>query len=837
MKKTFLPGLALVLTSALHAQFYAPETDFHDISQRCFPVEAARVLAWQHPGAGAGAITEVTYRLEETADHESVWRIEWLGAEHQKLREKTVRYPESLLSEGPKYFREVFRQLCGDDWKSDGTSPGYVAAYWEGAKMAGVSRPDAIAAAGRLIAGRAHLEQADAARLAGLLAHGAMPSTATKLTIDSVLLARAAAWLCIAENPAPSQNDSPWVPILVLAGRDNLAQTVWKQASQRAEPERGDAERYWDFYLQRPLARDCFLFAAQAGNRQFAMPAMIFPHHFDPEWTGVLVSVADEIFGPQVTTRFFEYGPNISVRGEVAGGHWGARMPGLAMGEWLKALRGFQPSALDYQGYREPLKTALSSDATDVLAQFAPLINLGLEGGGPLIPVADVTARDLLGYGWEELGMQFGYTYNFLAHELGDDAAADELAKSCLEKLKGVEVFFQQTKTTPKYPLEDLGRLQFVGSSLFEGDLQKKIPAEWKDQPDIFFRRCWLAFGPNIALETMIRAHASDEDLKSMIGRLRLEGGPSAIGFLVNYDYNTQFPKVIDRLGLRAVLVAELPWSLHSRLEAVNVTYLKKNDPWAYAQALEKLGWESSSFANFEKIFFQYLQANADASAKRFYDEVQPYVTNRVVFSNATGPGRYALAWLEHDEATELRVLKDSDTYSERDLLMVAAHWIIHNDDGQARVTLDACGTRYPTSKGLTDRMKDYLPLVPALLDLHHADHVKALDTFPRDESWLFVRWALAVQAKLPVEEVARLFGGHSDNEEIFVAAVRGDKERFEALYDKRTLRSAMAWVAATHLRSKLTGATPPPLQPDLKPAGARSIQELVHEELQRQRN
>ena len=71
--------------------------------------------------------------------------------------------------EGPKYFREVFDQLCGDDWKSDETSLGYVTAYWEGAKMAGVSRPDAIAAAGRLIAGRAHLEQADAARLAGIV--------------------------------------------------------------------------------------------------------------------------------------------------------------------------------------------------------------------------------------------------------------------------------------------------------------------------------------------------------------------------------------------------------------------------------------------------------------------------------------------------------------------------------------------------------------------------------------------------------------------------------------------------------------------------------------------
>lgn len=42
MKTTFLLSVGLGLTSPLFAQFYASETEFHDISQRTYPVQAAR---------------------------------------------------------------------------------------------------------------------------------------------------------------------------------------------------------------------------------------------------------------------------------------------------------------------------------------------------------------------------------------------------------------------------------------------------------------------------------------------------------------------------------------------------------------------------------------------------------------------------------------------------------------------------------------------------------------------------------------------------------------------------------------------------------------------------
>src|SRR5436190_23617357 len=111
MSKTFLPLCILFGATALHAQFYAPDTEFHDRCQRMFPVEAARVLAWQQNAAGA-KIVEVKYTLRTIDTRESVWKIQWLEATGKAVREKEVRYPESLLAEGPKFFREVFRQLA-----------------------------------------------------------------------------------------------------------------------------------------------------------------------------------------------------------------------------------------------------------------------------------------------------------------------------------------------------------------------------------------------------------------------------------------------------------------------------------------------------------------------------------------------------------------------------------------------------------------------------------------------------------------------------------------------------------------------------------------------------
>ena len=59
MKTLRLLLLVCVSGLPLRAQFYAPPTEFHDLSQRTFPVEAARVLAWQR-GPDVAQIAEIT---------------------------------------------------------------------------------------------------------------------------------------------------------------------------------------------------------------------------------------------------------------------------------------------------------------------------------------------------------------------------------------------------------------------------------------------------------------------------------------------------------------------------------------------------------------------------------------------------------------------------------------------------------------------------------------------------------------------------------------------------------------------------------------------------------
>ena len=316
-----------------------------------------------------------------------------------------------------------------------------------------------------------------------------------------------------------------------------------------------------------------------------------------------------------------------------------------------------------------------------------------------------------------------------------------------------------------------------------------------------------------------------------MIERLRTEGGPLAICNLVNHDPGCKYPALIELLDLRDALLADLPWNYLGR-----ALDLDKKDPrgkyFQHAQDLEKLGWDNLTFSNHYTIFQAYMNACAEDSAKRFYDQVQPFITERVGFSNSTGPARYALAWIDKDEKMELQALRDSATFSQTDLRTQAVHAILHNDiDGATRV-LDASIERYPNAPR-ERALKEWLSLLPALLDSKHPDHERAIDAMP--DGNLFLRWALAQQAGLSAEETARLFHNQTDGlEGVFAALAAGDKERFKALFSRFAV-SGMERVVLIHESYKIFGSKPPKEQPDLRPPGAKPIQDLVREILDKQ--
>ena len=93
--------------------------------------------------------------------------------------------------------------------------------------------------------------------------------------------------------------------------------------------KRKAADRFWDFALREPAAKDCFLFAARAENRSFAMPAMFRARAFDGEAGGLLTELAGEIVGSELSTRLHDYASGLAPAAH------GQRLPDSAQAAWL----------------------------------------------------------------------------------------------------------------------------------------------------------------------------------------------------------------------------------------------------------------------------------------------------------------------------------------------------------------------------------------------------------------------------------------------------------------------------------------------------------------------
>jgi len=263
-----LPLLAVAFTA--RAQFYEPKTNAEDAVQRVFPVEAARVLAWQRGFAG-----EITWTLIRSGPGGSIWKIGWKDASGKVVRERPVETGPARLAEGAAYYRDILKQLAGDDWAVPSAPPDNAAsAFWQGADLAGPHRRDGLAAIVKLLTDKPKIERAsDSARLAGALVHASTPTFARKGALDPVLLARGAAWLAIAEMRLREPIEVAWAPILFLAGRELEASELWDSPTAKTRLRSG-AEKFWNLALTEPRVEAVFAFAARPENRTWALPAM-----------------------------------------------------------------------------------------------------------------------------------------------------------------------------------------------------------------------------------------------------------------------------------------------------------------------------------------------------------------------------------------------------------------------------------------------------------------------------------------------------------------------------------------------------------------------------------
>jgi hypothetical protein len=864
-------GLALFfgLVAPCHAQFYAPDTECHDRAQRRFIVEFSRVLAWRQNQRAAGPkVAEVTFTVSSDAEHKTTWNLRWLDANGKTLREDAISYPEAALAAGPSWYRDAARQLLRSAGSSKPPSPlteaALVESFWKGADSAEPSRADSLRQAFALA------PEKEPARLAGLLAQAALPSVGYRVSLDGALLARAAAWLCLAEQsvkaPGPKL-DALWAPILFLSGREFLAADLWKKSPP---PDSNSTAKWWGFMLSRPSSREVFAAAADPQYRRWALPMLTYESLLLD--LGVLLDepVARLFADEKALAPWHDYGPFLQLDTSISGdrllaGQW----PALSRSALAACLRQFKPGEADFHGYADAL--AKINPATDSSrsedpslagwSDAAPLIDLGYrEGLGKLTPVAVVTARDLLNYGWESSGLQMGARWKFFALRLGARKEADAVAKAALRAVDGSEVFFVeypynfQNENDPpptwdfaiRPHLENFARLQEIGGPDGAWVVPYKSFHRNKGKNALLWvRRCWLL--PDQLLNQSRELYFSHlwDDISPTLLRMHREGGPRVDNAALRFYAYGLTPVGAKRVaGSDELRVELLKAQTETSVSAAKVMQVfDPLPPFESAQRLEKIFWQRpGNDLPYGEIFADYLRAHAYASAKRFYSEAEPFLDERAGFANGIGARRFTLALLEGDRAAMDEALKASASGSAADLVMHMMLALSEEDYRLLEQRADIYHDYYQDADPKEDmalKLKGFLPLVPAFKNPKHPDHAKALNYFGAYNKWPTLQWVFVQKAKLSTEEAIRFLGGKDTDLErrLLVAYLLKDKELFSRTYDElaasyrndpyqRKNWSTMAFVLIHWLRNDLLGVPVPAEQPDLKPPGVRPLLE-----------
>ena len=868
MKRTNSHRLLIVTTwlavvGSTHAQFYAPETEYHDFVQRTFVVESARVLAWRE-NLDNPKIREVTYRVTTGADQRTEWELSWLDEQGKTLKQTRVSYPETVLEEGPNFYRSVFNQLWKVGWKPVGSCSASNLAnrFWLGAEDGGVSREEGLMASFRLAPIKPTLvEEEYSPRMAGLLAHTSLPALGGAFTLDSVLLGRAAAWLCLSEAMTQNSgetNNTLWAPVMFLSGRENAARELWKSSS-KTSPPKSDGRRYfawWDFFLRNSSTKEAFLFAAKREMRPFAMPMLVYHSrvaHVEP----VLVELLEPLFDDEKRTllRLFSYAPFLSENGGVAGGHsLGALSPVVSRQAWLYLFNEFPRQAFDYSGYEPALRAAIATSKQIGLAErtaedsslidfasVAPVLKLApKEGLGKLIPVATVTARDLLNYGWESTGLQMGARYNFVEHMWGVRELATPILNRVTREIDGLLPFFAVPLRSPTNDFaQSLYRLQLVDNM----DSRMQVSAHPFGQKSagiaaarLFYRRCWLR-PQQIQWQSRSLANAGAlDEVETLIRKYHPRCGPVADYLALDY---LQSAREVRSLKWYGQLTEELAESLPTpNRVVVNALFLKRYweaSGFKRAQKQERLFWQFPDCDVQRRVFREYLLAGAFKAAKRFYLQVHDLVEDRVDFSNSMASHGYLLGFQSGDRKLMETALKDSDSGSFTSMLTLIWDCAARDDIVGMRSQAQELIERYESQNApnsLGNKLMKFIPLIPALKDSTSPDHTKALDFFGKSPSWTMLRWILIQKYKLSVEDAVRFLGGPDADRvrNVLIAYLKQDNldRAWVNFYASDDILTEANDVVPVFLIHKIKGTKIPEEEIDLRPAGVQTIKQAV---------
>ncbi len=236
--------------------------------------------------------------------------------------------------------------------------------------------------------------------------------------------------------------------------------------------------------------------------------------------------------------------------------------------------------------------------------------------------------------------------------------------------------FYDMTATgTELYPFRELYPLEAVDywqlQDAFVRSYCTYAVKNWprRDNVRLYMSRCWLRPLLVPSEGTALVAAWDWPTFKSLAQLAEVRGGRRAMARLLS-DVLLRAPENwADREQLITHLAAKLPDAVSIQIKVYSLTH-KDTPPFARAQALERLYWQKPGGGGYPPIFSQYIQVHAYTSAKRFYQQVAPLVTERVGFSSSIGPQRFTLALLENDQAGMRQALTDSSTGSAVDMIM-----------------------------------------------------------------------------------------------------------------------------------------------------------------------
>jgi hypothetical protein len=842
-------------------QFYAPDTEYHDLAQRCFVPEAARVLAARENHLQTN-ITHETIVVSNSANRETTWQVRWLGDKNKVLREATVTYPESLLSEGPKFYRTVFQQLWKVGWRSPAraTAAKQVPEFWRGANQAGLSRMESLQQAWKFEASKPSEENV-APHLAGLLQSATLPVTGGALSLDALLLARGAAWLCLAEQAGGSADafEFCWAPTLWLAGRENAAAVLWK--SQRQGPRQavgGAMFEGWDFLLRQPRAKEAFVYAVTKEHRSFTMPLIAYYARV-AQIGGDAGQMMWSIFATDQTSlfRLHDYGPFLSSECGVAGGRvLEGSWPALSRLAWLKAMEDQPISSLDYTGHvklvkktllnvTEALKHRAPEDTSDPslmgLKVARPMLNEAyLQGDGKLAPTTVVTARDVLNYGWESSCAQMTARYWFVRNKWGFADLAQSIYTNTIEEVRGSSASFGAVtgRTTKKEVTERMQRLQFCDTTATA--LRNPPNPLWGADANqarlLYIRRCWLR--PLLISEQIygLTRTRQTEEILPILTRLRAEGGPGgdalALSTLMNMASST-IQATPGLLKLQQNFAAGLLEPNYDQLRVIWRDQYANTSRFERAQIMEKLFWDAPGTHIEEWIYYDYIASHAFTSARRFYDQLTRAMQNPIFYAGGLGSMRHFEALLDNDRPAMLSALADCESGSYDHMHMLIRDAIHQEDDKGLERMINEMRLRYPTSDPkLLENMRGFLPLLPALRATNHVDRARALDYFANKSGWAVLQWILIQKYRLSTEEAVRFLGG--DDTDVtrrgLICYLRKDKAGFTKILEQAQQANFSGVTAFLfyRLQKDLFQITEPEGQKDLRPASAQSIEQAV---------